>query len=392
MEKVKQDHFKEYAADPETVVSTPGRFHLMGEHSWFFKDKTLSMAVNLPVYVAASRHQDPVLRFHFVQLKDRKKTSLTSLKFKKEDKWANAVKSVVYGFQSGGIEVPGIDITISSEILPSAGFGITTAIKIGTAWAINQLLSRKLSEAELLQVIERGNRRFLNSENYIADNFSAIFSKKGFLTLTDHEKGSWENIPFDYSDKVVVLTDAKVPRLQVWNEDTLFQMENILVMGELRERKSSVFGGWQYIANQTEIGEVFSVVAEDTRRRLTYIMNEHKNVLNAVTSLLEGQFGKFAYSVNESHEIMRDLYDASCPEIDWILKRVKEISSNPGDARNPGSCGRITGKGFGRCVFAILNREDVPLYQKKLAEYSKIFGFKAESYIVETADGVQVLM
>lgn len=389
--EIKQKHLDEYGKAAEIVVRTPGRFHLMGEHSWFFKDKTLSLAINLPVYVSVSRRDEASLHFYYVQLKDRKKTTLTALKFKKEDRWENALKAIVYGYTSGGFELPGLDVTIYSDIQPSAGFGITTAMKVGLAFAISRIIERKISEAEILQVVERANKLFLQSENYIADNFSAIYSKKGTLLLTDHEKGTWENIPFDFQDKAIVLTDAKVPRFQVWNEDTLLQVENILLIGELKERKSNVYGGWTYETNPTEIAEVFSVTSEDTRRRLTFIMNEHKNVLDAVDSLFKGQFGGFARAVNSSHEGMRDLYSASCPEIDWILKRVKEIHPNLEDLRNPTSCGRITGKGFGRCAYMILNRSDVELYQKKLGEYSKIFGFKAISYNVEGSDGVEVI-
>lgn len=391
MESAKLKHEEEYGKKPEIVVSTPGRFHLMGEHSWFFKDKTLSMALNLRVYICVSVRDDSALKFYFPQINERKKTTLTALKFKKEDKWANAIKSIIYGFTSGGFSMKGMDITVYSEILPSAGFGITTAIKIGTAWAIREVLSLKCSEAEILQVIERGNRLFLETENYTADNFAAIYSKEGNLLLTDHGKNSYDYIPFNFENKTVILTDARVPRIEVWKEESFLQPENVLVIGELKERKQSVFGGWHYVSNPTEISEVLSVVNEETRRRLLYIMHEHHNVLVACDSLLKGNFGGFAYAVNESHENLRDLYDASCPEIDWILKRVSEINPNPNDLHNPYSCGRITGKGFGRCVYTIIDNDEVENYKKKLNEYGKIFGFKSEFYIVKPSDGVKIL-
>ena len=133
MDELVEAHKKEYGEAPDVVAVAPGRFHLIGEHSWFFKDKTLSMAVNLPVYVAVSKRDDTNLRFRFEQLDDSKRGSVTSLKFKKEDKWANAIKSVISGFMSGGFDCPGMNFTIWSEIQPSAGFGITTAVKIATA-------------------------------------------------------------------------------------------------------------------------------------------------------------------------------------------------------------------------------------------------------------------
>ena len=88
---------------------------------------------------------------------------------------------------------------------------------------------------------------------------------------------------------------------------------------------------------------------------------------------------------------MREDYELSCPEIDWILKRLQEINPNAQDSRNPVSCGRITGKGFGRMTYTIMNCSDEQAFRKTLAEYERIFGFKASCYEVRPAGGVQVI-
>ena len=72
MKVVNDAHFSEYETKPEIVTKAPGRFHLLGEHSWFFKDKVLSMAVNMPVYVAISKRDDSSVKFYFHQLDERK--------------------------------------------------------------------------------------------------------------------------------------------------------------------------------------------------------------------------------------------------------------------------------------------------------------------------------
>jgi len=391
MSKITDAHQSEYTVKPDVVVSTPGRFHLIGEHSWSFRDKTLSMAVNLPVYVAVTKRNDSTCRFYFPQLDERKRANLSSLKFRREDRWANALKAMLYGFTSGGFEITGIDVTVYSDILPSAGFGITTAIKVGTVWAIKELLNLPCTEAQLLQVIERGNKRFLNQNNILADNFAAIYSKPDSLVLTDYATNSYEIIPFKFEGKKVLLTDARVPRVTVWNEESIQQPENVLLLGELKERKNSVHGGWYYEENPTEVNEVLNVVAEITRRRLTCIMREHGCVLEAVDALSKDAFGQFARAVNRSHESLRDLYEISCPEIDWILKRLAEINPNLDDSRNPNTCGRITGKGFGRCVYTILNGEDVDALQTKLSEYERLFGYHPSTYEVKSASGVTIV-
>ena len=391
MKSVNDAHEFEYGEKPDVVAKAPGRFHLIGEHSWFFKDKTMSMAVNLPVYVAISKREDTSIKFYFHQLNERKKASITSLKMKKEDRWANAAKAIVYGFTSGGVTLGGMNITIYSEIIPSAGFGITTAAKAATAVAIKNLFKLNCSDMELLQVIERGNRRFLQGNNYIADNFAAMFSKKNNIIITDHFKNTWDYVPFNFEDKKVLLVDTKVPRVSVWNEETLHEPQHALIMGDLRERKPNVYGGWRYIDDVTDINEQLSVVSEDIRRKLLSVLYEHNDILDAREGIEKGDFFKFARSVNHSHETMRDMFNISCPEIDWILKRVNELEPNLDFVRNPVTCGRITGKGFGRCLYAIMREGDVENFKAKITEFEKIFGFHPDVYEVEAADGAAMV-
>lgn len=392
MKIINDAHIAEYGNKPEITAKAPGRFHLIGEHSWFFKDKTLSMAVNLPVYVAVSKRADSAVHFYFKQLNERKKATVSALKYKKEDRWANACKSIVYGFTSGGFSIGGFDLTVYSEIMPSAGFGITTAIKAATLLALKNLFELNCSDSELLQVMERGNRRFLQQENYLSDNYSALFSKKGNLLITDYFKNTWDYVPFNFADKKIFLIDTKVPSASTWNESSIFEPQYALLLGDLREQKPNVYGGWQYVNSITDINEVLEIESEDVQRKLKSVIREHKDLLEAKAGLETGDFFKFARGVNRSHETMRDMFNISCPEIDWILKRVSELEPNLELVTNPVTCGRITGKGFGRCLFAVMRESDIENFKEKLSDFEKIFGFHPECYEVEPSDGASIVI
>ena len=132
MKKVIDVHTEEFGSQPEIVVRAPGLFHLLGEHSWFFDDKTLSMAIDLPVYVSISPRTDNTLRFYFYQTKERKKIPLSVTKYRKEDKLANIVKGIILGYNAEGHSVSGMDVTFYSEITPSVDMGILSALKV--AW------------------------------------------------------------------------------------------------------------------------------------------------------------------------------------------------------------------------------------------------------------------
>ena len=122
-----------------------------------------------------------------------------------------------------------------------------------------------------------------------------------------------------------------------------------------------------------------------------YIINEHQHVLDSRDAIINGKFGTFARNINQSHDELKNLYNLSCPEIDWILKRVNELEPELEYIHDPVTCGRITGKGFGRCLFAIIRKEDVDSYKFKLEEYESIFGFTPETFEVKAAKGAHVV-
>ncbi len=59
-------------------------------------------------------------------------------------------------------------------------------------------------------------------------------------------------------------------------------------------------------------------------------------------------FGKLLYL---SHYGLRDLYEVSCPELDFIVDEGKKIKGVMG--------GRMTGAGFGGCTLHLIKEEDV---------------------------------
>ncbi|MBR6215769.1 MAG: galactokinase, partial [Spirochaetaceae bacterium] len=198
-----------------------------------------------------------------------------------------------------------------------------------------------------------------------------------------YNNSSYEIIPFDFPDTSFVLTDARVPRVHVWNEETLWTAEYACLLGDLKISRN---GEIVYEDSDTEINEVLSVVNEDYRRRLICIMKEQALLQDALSALKNSNFAQFARDVVHSHELLRDLFQISCPEIDWLVKRVFEgdmLSGKPLSA-----CSRITGKGFGSSTYTVLQTKDLEAYEKRLAEYERIFGFHAICYNVHTADGV----
>jgi len=114
-----------------------------------------------------------------------------------------------------------------------------------------------------------------------------------------------------------------------------------------------------------------------------HIVEEIHRVRDACDALQRSDLASLAKIIFHSHESLRDLYEISCPEIDWLVKRAQEIEGAAGS--------RMTGIGFGGCTYTIIRRELVEEYKNRLEEYERIFGFRPVIYEVKLATGARVI-
>jgi galactokinase len=385
MQKIVACHNREYECDPEVLVSAPGRFHLLGDHTWFAKGNTLSMAINYNVYVAISARSDQNFRFYSVALDERKKISVSNLKYRKEDRWANSVKAVISSFIEYGIQIPGLNVTILSEIPADAGLGTPNALKVATALGLRKLFASSVTDATLVALLERANTQFLKTNAHRADILCALYSREGYCVRTDHHKITAELVAFPREGYSVFLTDSRVPRLLA-REELGYRIQECIRAYEVVKTDPDAPKDFNLLTE--EILEEIVDIPESVRRRVIFIIRESESVREAVNALSNREFFTFSRIVNRSHEGLRDRFEISCPELDWLVKRALEfILPDTPDL----VCSRMTGRGFGGCTYAILRSSDSASYAQKLEEYERIFGFKPVLYSVTPSDGARVL-
>lgn len=385
MHKIVPTHAGEYDAEPEVTVKVPGRFHLLGEHTWFAKGNTLSMAIDQSLYLTVSRRPDPNFRIYSVTLNERKKISASNLKYRKEDRWANSVKAVVSAFMEYGIHVPGLNVTVLSEIPPDAGLGTPNAMKVATALALRAMLAPSLTEAILVALLERANTHFLKTYAHRADILTALFAREGHLVRIDHNRVNADLIPFPSAGYSIVLTDSRVPRLLA-REELALRIHECVRAYEIVRADPDAPSDFNQLTES--ILEEITDIPESVRRRVIFIIRESESVREAVHALSTGDWFSFSRIVNRSHEGLRDRFEISCPELDWLVKRALEfiIPDSPDLI-----CSRMTGRGFGGCTYAVVRESDEENYGRKLEEYERIFGFKPVRYRVAPSDAARVL-
>ena len=380
MEKIKNLHRDEYASDPEVIVEAPGALTIMGNHVDSDDGFMIQAAIDMKLYVSISRRKDNSLRFYAVDFDERKRTSAVNIKFKREDRWANYIKGVLFSMENGGHIFKGLDITIMGNIPQSIGLASSSALESAFVLALSKLYDLNLPKEEVVKIIYNGEEKFLNSSKAPSGIYSSLFGKKDNFLFIDLRYATVDHLPFTLKDTCFVITMSNVPSIQIEREleDRRKDINKCL------DRLNSLKHGLSlrdYTKKDIENG--IGSVSEQTRRRCFHVIDEIARTEDAKAALKKNDMAALGRLMNRSHESLRDNFEVSCPEIDWLVKRAQEVDGVYGS--------KITGTGFGGCTLTLLKNSAIDRYRERLDEYEKIFGFNADMVRCNISTGAKCI-
>ena len=380
MDALIASHKKEYDIKPEIIVSAPGIVNLLGEHTDYYNGCTIQTAIDSYVLLAMSARADNSLRFYSTDLEERKRTTISNLKYKKEDRWANYIKGVISQIQQSGSKLSGLDITLKGSIPQGIGLGSSAAIGVAAAAAIKNFFNLDLSDIQLVNCVSSSENMFLGLDSQITDPFTSYNGVKDQGIFLDLLSLDFSYVPLKFEGINLVVTNSNVPIVSTSDE--------------LRERKAGCEKFVSYLRKKrpgsslrdysiNDLKHGIDLVSESVRRLCMHVVQENEMTISGKAALLKKDAVAFGKIMTRSHESLRDYYEVSCPEIDWLVKRACEI---------PGVLGsRMTGTGFGGCTVSLMKESALPEYQKRLDEYDHIFGFTPKYHIFKPSDGIRVI-
>lgn len=374
-------HTNEYASKPQVIASAPGILNLMGEHTDYNEGCVIQTTINRSVSVAVSQRKDNSLRFFQLDTDEKKRTTVPNLKYKREDRWANYLKGVLFEFINMGLPVRGLDVSISGNIIPGIGLGASAALETAFAYAVDRLFGFNLPESKIIQAASYAESVFMNRNTEITDQFVSSVGRKGKAVFLDLRSLDFEFLPLDMPDHRIVIVNSNVPGTEAVRE------------AELAERKEQCAECVEYL-NRKKPGkslrdytmddiDSMGLLPESIRRICNHVIGETQRAADGCAALYSRNLELFGRMMNRSHESLRDNYEVSCPELDWLVKRSQEMDGVLGS--------RMTGGGFGGCTVSLLELRVLDNYRERLQEYEHIFGFEPEIFVCEPSDGAGVI-
>ncbi len=328
---------------PEAVGRAPGRVNLIGEHTDYNAGRCLPLALPRTASAAVAPRPDGSLRVRSRSFPEPWEGTLEGLAPGAEPGWACYVTGVLWALRQGGLDVPGLDVRIDSDVPIGAGLSSSAALECAVAVAVAGLLDLPLDarvRTRLAHACVRAETEYVGAPTGGMDQTVAMLATAGSALLIDFDDDTTSDVPLPLAEAglTLVVTDTGVSHAHATGEyaerrDDCEAAANALGLDSLR---------------QAEMADLDRLADERLRRRARHVVTENARVTDAVDAIRRRDWPALGALLDGSHHSLRDDFEVSCPELDLAVTTSREA----------GALGaRLTGGGFGGSVVSLVPEE-----------------------------------
>lgn len=376
---------KIFGQAPTTVVFSPGRINLIGEHIDYNGRHVFPCAINLGTMGAARKRDDHQLRFYSANFADDGVISvdLDNLHYDQNDGWTNFPKGVIHFLKEAGYPVDsGMDVYVEGNIPNGAGLSSSASLELLIGVLCQDLFDLSIARIELGKIGVKTENDFIGLNSGMMDQFAVGMGERDHAIMLNTATMDYQLVPLDLGDNVIIimntnkrreLSDSKYNERRSKCEHALANLQRELDIKALCGLDFEQFDQYSYLLdNETLLKRARHAVTEDQR------VKEAEKVLPA------GKLATFGRLVNASHVSLQYDYQVTGKELDTLVHAAWQ---------QPGCLGaRMTGAGFGGCAIAIVHNDRVQDFEKAVADkYVQEIGYQPSFYQASIADGTKVL-
>jgi galactokinase len=245
------------------------------------------------------------------------------------DGWRAFARGMVAELRDAGHVVRPAHLEISGDVPQGSGLSSSAALEAALALA---LVGDDVDRIELAKLCSRVENDWVGAETGLLDQLASLLSRPGHVLRIDFRSLDVEAHPLELGDWQLATVDSGATHTHAgsgYNERR----------AECRAACEAL--GVPSLRDATDVGALDGVLL----RRARHVVSENERV-NAMARALDAHdLETAAQLLDASHASLRDDYEASVPEVEATVSRLKTA----------GAAGaRMVGGGFGGSVLALL--------------------------------------
>ncbi|MGR5062297.1 galactokinase [Photobacterium sp. DNB22_13_2] len=357
------------------LIQAPGRVNLIGEHTDYNDGFVLPCAIDYQAVVAAARREDNIVRVVSVDYDNQtKEFDLTAdITFDEDCMWINYIKGVVKCLRERGYEFAGADIAVSGNVPQGAGLSSSAALEVVIGQTFKTLYALEISQQEIALNGQQAENEFVGCNCGIMDQLISAEGQENHALLIDCRSLETKAVSMPEDMAVVIINSNKKRGLVDSEYNTRREQceEAARIFGVKALRDVTIE---QFNARAEELDEMVA-------KRARHVITENDRTEEAAIALSKGDIKRMGELMAQSHASMRDDFEITVPEIDFIVDTVKAVIGDQGGVR-------MTGGGFGGCIVSIVPPALVKEVTTVLAEkYEAKTGLKETIYVCKAKAG-----
>jgi galactokinase len=354
----------------------PGRVNLIGEHTDYSGGFVFPAALDLFCDVRAEPVPDDRLVARSRNLDDELLWDLADLpNARPRGDWSDYIAGVAIELLRLGVNLTGARIEIDSSVPMGAGLSSSAALEVSVGVALAALASAQVPRKELALACQRAENNFVGMKCGIMDQFVSAFGQAGHAILIDCRSLEHRAVPVPSGLQLLVVNSMVRHELasSEYNTRRCECEQAVEILG--RPLRGITAEEWPSLESR---------LPATLGRRARHVVTENARVLGFVEASEQNDPARMGRLMAESHRSMRDDYQVSCEELDFLVDTA---------AAQAGVIGaRMTGGGFGGCTVNLVSDAAAEDFGKAVAAtYRNRFGITPEIYSCQTADGAREL-
>jgi galactokinase len=373
--------FQEKFNTVPTIIRSPGRINIIGEHTDYNEGFVLPAAIDKAIYFAINKRADNEIHLYAHDFKETFIGNINEVK-KTDTLWANYVLGVVNELQHAGKKIEGFNAIIISDLPIGAGISSSAALECATAFALNHIFNLHLEKIELIKHAQKAEHNFAGVLCGIMDQFASVMGKKDYCIKLDCKTLLYEYVPLKLDGYSIVLLNTNVKhslassayntRRQECEQAVAWIKEKLPQVNSLRDVTEEMLD--KYVLPKNELID----------KRSRFVVQEIARLQTACEDLQKGNLNSLGKKMFETHDGLCNDYQVSCKELDFLINAVRNNDYVIG--------ARMMGSGFGGCTINIVKNEFVEELVKTVGEkYFAQMNLSLTAIIANIEDGTNIL-
>ena len=264
--------------------------------------------------------------------------------------------------------------------MPIPSKPISSSLICGFIKGLDKLNDLNLDNDEILSISREVEYNFIGLKGGIMDQFTIINSKKNNLILLNTKDNSSDFIESDLGDyKLLLLNTNKKHNLSdsAYNKRVEECQQALKIINDSGHKIKFITQ-----IKVEELRKIQKLMPKNIFNRALYVTQENNRTIKSVQYLKNLDLKSLGELMYSSHEGLRDLYEVSCDELDYLVDKTRVFDQILG--------ARMMGGGFGGCTINLIHKDFIDIFVDDVSEsYLSKFSLKLSPIITSLGDGLR---